>query len=121
MPGIMAPLPTSSPPVNAPQSVQKVSGGSRTSAATGSAGRSGARGQHSGDLKHGKVRGPMKSEDAETRAPKAGARDGTREKAPSKDGTVQRTAKEVEGLKDLVCAIPISYLTNGQKRIGRRW
>lgn len=35
------------------------------------------------------------------------ARDlGPREKPPSKDGTVQRTAKEVEGLKDFVRETP---------------
>jgi len=52
----------------------------------------------------------MRSEENETRAPKVGARDIQREKLASKDGTVQRTAKEVEGLKDFVRTIDVSLL-----------
>lgn len=105
-----------------PQSVQKVSGGSRSSAAAGSNGRSGARSQlnGSGELKHGKVRGAMRLDENETRASKVGARDGQREKPPSKDGTVQRTAKEVEGLKDFVRTIDISSL-HTDTYVGMKW
>lgn len=47
-----------------------------------------------------KERGSTTSEDGEGRALRAGYRNDYREKPPSKDGTVQRHAKEVEGLKD---------------------
>ena len=53
----------------------------------------------------------MRSEDSEARAAKVTARDmQQREKLASKDGTVQRTAKEVEGLKDFVCTTRPSSL-----------
>jgi len=101
-----------SPPAsNAPQSHLKVSNGSRSSAAAGPGSR-GLRPQQYGasnGLKHGsKGRGGV--EDSGHRPPRpassAATREGPREKAPSKDGTVQRTAKEVEGLKDFVCEHP---------------
>lgn len=100
-----------SPPAsNTPQSHQKVSNGPRSTAAGGSGSR-GLRPQQYGaqnGMKHSKGRGG--AEDSGHRAPRpassAATRDGPREKAPSKDGTVQRTAKEVEGLKDFVCEYP---------------
>lgn len=56
----------------------------------------------------------MPSEDTEVKASRPPGRDGAREKPPSKDGTVQRTAKEVEGLKDFVSEIartqPLVYM-----------
>lgn len=96
-----------SPPTsNTPQSRQKVSNGSRPSTAPGFGSGELQRQQQiagSGGLgiRHAKIRGGGSSEDAEVKAPRA-ARDGVREKPASKDGTVQRTAKEVEGLKDYV-------------------
>jgi hypothetical protein len=90
-----------------PQSHQKASSGSRPGTAAGSGSR-GFRPQQNGGsngFKQTKVRGGLPSEDAGQRPskPVPTARDGgPREKPPSKDGTVQRTAKEVEGLKDFV-------------------
>jgi hypothetical protein len=90
-----------------PQSHQKAPSGSRPSTAVGS-GSKGFRPQQNGGsngFKQTKVRGGLPSEDVGQRPSKPAptARDGgPREKPPSKDGTVQRTAKEVEGLKDFV-------------------
>ena len=97
-----------SPPAsNTPQSHQKVSNVSRSGAAGGSGSR-GLRPQQYGasnGLKHSS-KGRGGAEESGHRAPRpassAATREGPREKAPSKDGTVQRTAKEVEGLKDFV-------------------
>ncbi|QIW97978.1 hypothetical protein AMS68_003496 [Peltaster fructicola] len=47
-----------------------------------------------------KERGSTTSEDSNGRAVRSGHRNDYREKPPSKDGTVQRHAKDVEGLKD---------------------
>jgi hypothetical protein len=114
-----------SPPAsNTPQSHQKVSNGSRSSAAGGSGSR-GLRPQQYGasnGLKHSS-KGRGGAEDSGHRAPRpassAATRDGPREKAPSKDGTVQRTAKEVEGLKDFVREhLPRTLSTRASARRG---
>lgn len=119
----------SPPAANTPQSYQKVSGGPRPGTAGGSASRASKLQQNGGSTgqKHTKVkenqpedfgrrpsrptiedsgRRPSRPtiEDSGRRPSKPAlhSRDGPREKPPSKDGTVQRTAKEVEGLKDFV-------------------
>lgn len=77
-------------------------------------------GNGSGGLKSAKVRGSSDKENGNgngsgggSTGAKSVARRGSsakalaaREKIPSKDGTVQRNAKEVEGLKDYVRALP---------------
>lgn len=112
----------SPPAANTPQSHQKVLNGSRSSAAGGSGSRGLRLQQHgaSNGLKHSK--GRSGAEDTGHRVPRpassAATREGPREKAPSKDGTVQRTAKEVEGLKDFVCeypALPSTPSTRGRE------
>lgn len=120
----------SPPAANTPQSYRKVSGGPRPGTAGGSASR-GSKLQPNGGAtgsKHTKGK-DSQSEDLGRRPsrphieelgrrpsrpnledsgrrpskPAIHSRDaGPREKPPSKDGTVQRTAKEVEGLKDFV-------------------
>jgi hypothetical protein len=115
-----------SPPAsNAPQSHQKIPSGSRPSTAAGSGSR-GLRPQQqnggSNGFRQTKSRGGLPSEDAGQRASKQAptARDaGPREKPPSKDGTVQRTAKEVEGLKDFV-RTPQDHMSTKRARISRR-
>ena len=72
---------------------------------------------------------PPSSTPRSSGASSAATREGPREKAPSKDGTVQRTAKEVEGLKDFVCEHPAlpgilsarasERVTRGYQRHGR--
>lgn len=56
----------------------------------------------SAGLKHSKIRGGSQSDIGEAGGRRARTREPPRDKPPSKDGTVQRTAKEVEGLKDYV-------------------
>lgn len=99
MPSVPSP-----PPSNTPQ---KVSNGSRPSTAGGPPSRGTPRAPQNGDpnkLRPTKARAGASADDAVMRSSRAmpAAKDGIREKAPSKDGTVQRTAKEVEGLKDFV-------------------
>lgn len=99
-----------SPPLsNTPMSHQKVSNGVRPATAGGSGSR-GTRAQHnvgSAGLKHTKVRGGSVDDGGQKGSRQVAAvKEGAREKPPSKDGTVQRTAKEVEGLKDFVCEHP---------------
>lgn len=139
----------SPPPANTPQSYQKVSGGPRPGTAGGSASRASKLQQNGGSTgpKHTKVkesqpedfgRRPSRPtiEDAgrrpsrptiedsgrRTSKPALHSRDGPREKPPSKDGTVQRTAKEVEGLKDFVRAPAPQYIHRdlGYLRVGFR-
>lgn len=63
-------------------------------------------------LRSAKVRGSSDKENGDKTAPTRSTRRGSsaahalamRDKLPSKDGTAQRTAKEVEGLKDYVRA-----------------
>jgi len=104
------PTQSSPPPSSNPlHGHQKVPSGSRPSTAAGPGSR-GYRPQQqqnggSNGFRQTKSRGGLPSEDAGQRGskPAPAARDvGPREKPPSKDGTVQRTAKEVEGLKDFV-------------------
>lgn len=100
-----------SPPAsNTPQGHQKVPSGSRPSTAAGSGSR-GYRPQQNGGsngVKQTRARGGEEAGQRPSSRMAPSARDGgPREKPPSKDGTVQRTAKEVEGLKDFVCEIQI--------------
>jgi hypothetical protein len=106
-----------SPPAsNTPQGHQKVPSGSRPSTAAGSGSR-GYRPQQNGGsngVKQTRARGGEEAGQRPSSRMAPSARDGgPREKPPSKDGTVQRTAKEVEGLKDFVCKPQVLPSTEG--------
>ncbi|KAM0715256.1 hypothetical protein Q7P37_008754 [Cladosporium fusiforme] len=97
MPSLPSPPPASNTP-------QKVSNGSRPGTAAGRPASRGTPRPQTGDsskLRPTKVRAGS-TDDVGMRASRAmpPVKEGVREKGPSKDGTVQRTAKEVEGLKD---------------------
>ncbi|OQO05249.1 hypothetical protein B0A48_09016 [Cryoendolithus antarcticus] len=96
------PVLPSSPPLHGLPTHHKING-SHVNSPAAIESRTAQKSTHNGsgrELKHSKVRGGSQSDIGDASARRARTKDAPREKPPSKDGTVQRTAKEVEGLKD---------------------
>lgn len=108
MPPLPAPSPTTS---GRPPSTQRLPNAARAQTAASQARAGTPKSQQNSNgiqPKSTRIRGGTDKDSIGSLSTKYGARRGStahlaaREKPPSKDGTVQRTAKDVEGLKDFV-------------------